>query len=69
VTREVFCNIYTFPLAPFTWQAPYPYTASEVRWPLQKILEAESRPGSQPESKPTVEIGGVPERAVAQTGA
>jgi osmotically-inducible protein OsmY len=29
-----------FPLAPFTWQAPYPYTAGEVRWSLQHLNEA-----------------------------
>jgi osmotically-inducible protein OsmY len=29
-----------FPLAPFTWQAPYPYTAGEVRWSLREIREA-----------------------------
>jgi osmotically-inducible protein OsmY/sporulation protein YlmC with PRC-barrel domain len=38
-----------FPLAPFTWQAPYPYTAGEVRWSLREILEAGNRPASQPE--------------------
>lgn len=29
-----------FPLAPFTWQAPYPYTAGEVRWSLRQLNEA-----------------------------
>lgn len=33
-----------FPLAPFTWQAPYPYTAGEVRWSLPENLEAGSQP-------------------------
>jgi hypothetical protein len=28
-----------FPLAPFTWQAPYPYTAGEVRWLLRQLNE------------------------------
>jgi osmotically-inducible protein OsmY len=40
-----------FPLAPFTWKAPYPYTAGEVRWSLQEILEAGSHP-SRPRIKP-----------------
>jgi osmotically-inducible protein OsmY len=29
-----------YPLAPFTWKAPYPYTAGEVRWSLREVLEA-----------------------------
>ena len=41
-----------FPLAPFTWKAPYPYTAGEVRWSLQEILEAGSQSDSRPEIKP-----------------
>lgn len=28
-----------YPMAPFTWKAPYPYTAGEVCWPLRQILE------------------------------
>jgi hypothetical protein len=28
-----------FPLAPFTWKAPYPYTAGEVLWSLREFLE------------------------------
>lgn len=54
-----------YPLAPFTWKAPYPYTAGEVRWSLQEILEGGSRP-SRPEKKP------VPrslERVMAHAGA
>ncbi len=57
-----------YPLAPFTWQAPYPYTAGEVRWSLKVILEAEGQPGSQPEIKPEPEIQGAPERVMAQAG-
>jgi hypothetical protein len=58
-----------FPLAPFTWKAPYPYTAGEVRWSLREILEAESRPGSQTVIKPGAEIEGALERVMAQAGA
>jgi hypothetical protein len=29
-----------YPLAESTWQAPYPYTAGEVRWSLRQLLEA-----------------------------
>jgi hypothetical protein len=36
-----------YPLAPFTWKAPYPYTAGEVRWSLREILEAGSQPPGQ----------------------
>jgi osmotically-inducible protein OsmY len=28
-----------YPLAPFTWKAPYPYTAGEVLWSLQQLYE------------------------------
>jgi osmotically-inducible protein OsmY len=57
-----------YPLAPFTWQAPYPYTAGEVRWSLKEILEAEGQPESQPEFKPEPGIQGAPERVMAQAG-
>ena len=52
-----------FPLAPFTWQAPYPYTAGEVRWSLREILEAANQPASQPELKPEVEFEQVSKQA------
>lgn len=58
-----------FPLAPFTWKAPYPYTAGEVRWSIQEILEAGSQPGSPPEIKPGTETERAPDRIMAQTGA
>ncbi len=58
-----------FPLAPFTWQAPYPYTAGEVRWSLREILDAGSLPESQPEIKPGVEVPRSPDRVMAQAGA
>lgn len=57
-----------FPLAPFTWKAPYPYTAGEVRWSLPENLEAGSR-SSQPETKPGREIQGAAEQVMAQAGA
>jgi hypothetical protein len=57
-----------YPLAPFTWQAPYPYTAGEIRWSLKEILKADGQPGSQPEIKPEPEIQGAPERMMAQAG-
>jgi osmotically-inducible protein OsmY len=37
-----------YPLAPFTWKAPSPYTAGEIRWSLRQILKAGSRSGSRP---------------------
>jgi osmotically-inducible protein OsmY len=43
-----------FPLAPFTWKTPYPYTAGEVLWSLREVLEAESRSGSQLETEAKV---------------
>jgi osmotically-inducible protein OsmY len=57
-----------FPLATFTWKAPYPYTAGEVRWSLQEILDAGSR-SYRPEIKPGTEIERAPERIMAQAGA
>jgi hypothetical protein len=33
-----------YPLALFTWKAPYPYTAGEVRWSLRQIYEAPDTP-------------------------
>ena len=57
-----------YPLAPFTWKAPYPYTAGEVLWSLEGIFEAESRPGSRPETKPGTESVGAPGGVVVQTG-
>jgi hypothetical protein len=33
-----------FPLAPFTWKAPYPYTAGEVRWSLRQLYEVTDTP-------------------------
>jgi hypothetical protein len=58
-----------YPLAEFTWKAPYPYTAGEVRWSLQEILDAEGQPGSQPENIPGAEIQDAPEWMMAQAGA
>ncbi len=46
-----------FPLAPFTWKAPYPYTAGEVLWSLQEILEPASHPGARAETKPGASTG------------
>jgi osmotically-inducible protein OsmY len=43
-----------FPLAPFTWQAPYPYTAGKALWSLREILEVASQPGSQTETEAQV---------------
>ncbi len=57
-----------YPLAESTWKAPYPYTAGEVRWSLREILEAQSWPGSQPETKAGTEIQGAPEQMMAQAG-
>jgi osmotically-inducible protein OsmY len=51
-------------LAPFTWKAPYPYTAGEVLWSLQEILES-----PRPEIKPGMEIQGTLERVMAHSGA
>jgi hypothetical protein len=38
-----------YPLAPFRWKAPYPYTAGEVCWSLREILEEGSWPELQTE--------------------
>jgi hypothetical protein len=32
-----------YPLAPPTWQPPYPYSPGAVRWPLEESTEAERR--------------------------
>jgi osmotically-inducible protein OsmY len=55
-----------YPLAPFTWQAPYPYTAGEVRWSIQKNLEAGSQTASRPEIKPGTEVPRSPDRVMTQ---
>jgi hypothetical protein len=55
-----------YPLALFTWKAPYPYTAGEVRWSLRQVLEGRSRPGSRLEKIPGTETEGVPNRTMAQ---
>jgi hypothetical protein len=57
-----------YPLAPFTWKAPYPYSAGEVRWSRQEVLKAESQP-SRPGMKPVAEVSTTPDRVMAQTGA
>ena len=57
-----------FPLAPFTWKTPYPYTAGEVRWSLPENLKAGSQP-SRPEIEPGAEVPRSPDRVVAQAGA
>jgi hypothetical protein len=57
-----------YPLAPFTWKAPYPYTAGEVRWSLREILEEESQPASRPEIKPGTEIVKAPDREILLAG-
>jgi osmotically-inducible protein OsmY len=57
-----------FPLAPFTWKAPYPYTAGEVRWSLREILEPGSHPRPRHEMKPWTKVQGAPDRAMAQAG-
>jgi hypothetical protein len=33
-----------YPLASFTWKAPYPYTAGEVLWPLRQLYEVSDTP-------------------------
>jgi osmotically-inducible protein OsmY len=33
-----------YPLAPFTWKAPYPYTAGEVLWSLKQLYEVPDTP-------------------------
>jgi osmotically-inducible protein OsmY len=58
-----------YPLALFTWKAPYPYTAGEVLWSFREVLEAESRPGSRPEIKPGAEVEQVSKQVMAQAGA
>ncbi len=35
-----------FPLAPIAWQAPFPYTAGDVRWSPPKIMEGGRRSAS-----------------------
>lgn len=57
-----------FPLAPFTWQSPYPYTAGEVLWSLRENLEAGRQP-TRPEIEPGAEIQGVSDSVMAQAGA
>lgn len=57
-----------YPLALFTWKAPYPYTAGEVRWSILEILEAGSRPGSRLEIKPGTEIEMAPDRNMVHAG-
>jgi hypothetical protein len=41
-----------YPLAGSAWQAPYPYTAGEVRWSLRQLSEARDTP-------PTTNLGPV----------
>jgi osmotically-inducible protein OsmY len=53
-----------YPLALFTWKAPYPYTAGEVLWSLQEILET-----PRTEIKPGTEIQGALEGVMAHAGA
>jgi osmotically-inducible protein OsmY len=57
-----------YPLAPFTWKAPYPYTAGEVRWSIREILEPGNHPRPQHEMEPRTEIQETPDRAMAQAG-
>ncbi|HEY6072164.1 MAG TPA: BON domain-containing protein [Anaerolineales bacterium] len=57
------------PLAPFTWKAPYPYTAGEVLWSLHEVLDEESQSGSPREIKPGTEIETDPDRIMARTAA
>ncbi len=58
-----------YPLALFTWKAPYPYTAGEVIWSLREIMEAGSQQVSRLEIKPGEEIESAPERAMAHASA
>ena len=58
-----------YPLALFTWKAPYPYTAGEVLWSVRDILEEGGQPGSQPAINPGAEIHRVPEMVMAQAAA
>lgn len=58
-----------YPLAEYTWQAPYPYSAGEVRWSLRETLEAISQPAYQPELKPGAEVAWASKQAIAQAGA
>jgi osmotically-inducible protein OsmY len=53
-----------YPLAPFTWKAPYPYTAGEVLWPFQEILAT-----PRAEIKPGTEIQGALEQVMAHGSA
>ncbi len=57
-----------FPLAPFTWQAPYPYNAGEVRWSLREILEVGNQSASRPEIKPGAEVERASKQVMAQAG-
>jgi osmotically-inducible protein OsmY len=57
-----------FPMAPFIWQAPYPYTAGEVRWSLPENPEAGSQP-SRSEIKPGAEVEQVSKQVMAQASA
>jgi osmotically-inducible protein OsmY len=52
-----------YPLALFTWKAPYPYTAGEVLWSLLEALDAKSRLSGS-EIKPGTEIQSAPELVV-----
>jgi hypothetical protein len=56
----------TYPLAPFTWKAPYPYSAGEVLWSFEEILTPVSQPGARPETKSEVEIATASEQMMAQ---
>ena len=58
-----------YPLASFTWKAPYPYTAGEALWSLREVLEAEIRPESRSEINPGAEIQRVPEMIMAHVAA
>ena len=58
-----------YPLAPFTWKTPYPYTAGEVLWSLREILDEDGLPGSRPEIKPGTESEGAQDRMMAQAAA
>jgi len=49
-------------LAPFTWKAPYPYIAGEVRWSFLDVLKAESRPGLRPDTKARAKVERAPKQ-------
>jgi osmotically-inducible protein OsmY len=57
-----------YPLAPFTWKAPYPYTAGNVLWSLREILDVAGQPGSEPETEAQVEVEEPPKQVLAQAG-